>query len=186
MVGWVGAARLAAGAATVVLAGAAAGFAPAARAQHTRQNGGEVALSSLEYRVLQDINSFRHAHHLSSLRISVALTQAADQHSHEMAAKGYFSHNSANGAAFWQRIERYYGAHDWSYWSVGENLLWASPDVSAARALRMWENSPEHRANLLTPGWRQIGISAVHVASAPGTYQGLGVTIVTTDFGVRR
>ena len=47
-------------------------------------------------------------------------------------------------------------------------------------------NSPEHRANILTPRWREIGISAVHFAAAPGTYKGLEVTIITTDFGVRR
>jgi Uncharacterized protein with SCP/PR1 domains len=47
-------------------------------------------------------------------------------------------------------------------------------------------NSPEHKANILNPRWRQIGISSVHVDAAPGTYQGLPVTIITTDFGVRR
>jgi uncharacterized protein YkwD len=46
-------------------------------------------------------------------------------------------------------------------------------------------DSPEHRANILTPRWREIGISAVHVAAAPGTFQGREVTIITTDFGVR-
>ena len=33
----------------------------------------------------------------------------------------------------------------------------------------------------LTPG-----VAAVHQAAAPGVYKGLDVTIVTTDFGVRR
>jgi uncharacterized protein YkwD len=47
-------------------------------------------------------------------------------------------------------------------------------------------NSPEHRANLLNGRWREIGISAVHAVAAPGTYDGLDVTIITTDFGVRR
>jgi uncharacterized protein YkwD len=46
-------------------------------------------------------------------------------------------------------------------------------------------HSPEHRANILTARWRDIGIAAVHVDSAPGTYQNLPVTIITTDFGVR-
>jgi uncharacterized protein YkwD len=50
----------------------------------------------------------------------------------------------------------------------------------------MWMGSPEHRANLLKGEWREIGLSAVHVASAPGTFKGLEVTIVTADFGVRR
>jgi uncharacterized protein YkwD len=46
--------------------------------------------------------------------------------------------------------------------------------------------SPEHRRNLLNPDWRQIGLAALEVPSAPGLYVGLGVTIVTVDFGVRR
>jgi hypothetical protein len=39
---------------------------------------------------------------------------------------------------------------------------------------------------LLDPNWREIGVSAVHASSAPGVYNGLPVTIVTTDFGVRK
>ena len=35
------------------------------------------------------------------------------------------------------------------------------------------------------PAGREVGISAVRVHAAPGTYHGLDVTIVTTDFGVR-
>ena len=136
--------------------------------------------------MLDDINAFRLRHHLAPLRVSLELTEAANQHSQEMAARGYFAHESANGAFFWQRIRRFYGSADWSMWSVGENLLWSSPGVSASRALRIWEASPPHRANLLTAQWREIGISAVHVPSAPGAFHGLGVTIVTTDFGVRR
>ena len=49
----------------------------------------------------------------------------------------------------------------------------------------MWLDSPEHRKNLENPSWREIGVSAVHVAQAPGVYHGQEVTIVTTDFGVR-
>ena len=90
-----------------------------------------------------------------------------------------------DGSAFWKRIERVYPAGTARYWSVGENLLWSSPDIDAQGALQMWIASPEHKANLLTARWREIGISAVHVAAAPGTYRGLDVTIVTTDFGVR-
>jgi hypothetical protein len=52
--------------------------------------------------------------------------------------------------------------------------------------MKMWIASPEHLRNLLTPEWRRVGISAVHVLHAPGVYDGLPVTIVTTDFGVRR
>jgi hypothetical protein len=39
---------------------------------------------------------------------------------------------------------------------------------------------------MLDPQWREIGVSAVHSLRAPGVYHGLAVTIVTTDFGVRK
>jgi len=144
------------------------------------------SLSSLEQGVLGDINAFRRQHQLAPLRLSAALTTSAREHSRQMAADGYFAHESADGTAFWKRIQRYYKSSPSHYWSVGENLLFSSPDVDANGALRLWLNSPEHRANLLTARWREIGVSAVHVIAAPGTYRGLDVTIVTTDFGVRR
>jgi uncharacterized protein YkwD len=143
------------------------------------------SLSTLEQGVLSDINALRKQHGLAPLRLSASLSAAARQHSGEMAARGYFSHSSANGSSFDRRIARYYPVAGSHYWSVGENLLWSSPDVDAGGALDMWWNSPEHRKNMLTSRWREIGLSAVHVPSAPGTYGGREVTIVTTDFGVR-
>ena len=141
-------------------------------------------LSQLESSVLGDINAFRAQHGLATLRLSTQLTAAARGHSQQMAHNGYFAHESADGSAFWKRLKRFYAsAH---YWSVGENLLWSSPDIDGARALRLWLASPEHRTNLVNPAWREIGVSAVHVAQAPGVYGGQDVTIVTTDFGVRR
>ena len=144
------------------------------------------SLSTLEQGVLADINTLRKQHGLAPLRLSGNLSAAARQHSSEMAARGYFSHDSANGSSFDKRIARYYPMGRSRYWSVGENLLWSSPDVDAGGALNMWWNSPEHRKNMLTSRWREIGLSAVHVAAAPGTFGGREVTIVTTDFGVRR
>jgi uncharacterized protein YkwD len=143
------------------------------------------SLSTLEQGVLSDINALRKQHGLAPLRLSASLSAAARQHSSEMAARGYFSHSSANGSSFDKRIARYYPVGGSRYWSVGENLLWSSPDVDAGGALDMWWNSPEHRKNMLTARWREIGLSAVHVPAAPGTYGGREVTIVTTDFGVR-
>jgi uncharacterized protein YkwD len=144
------------------------------------------ALTPLESSVLTEINAFRSQHGLAQLRLSRPLTDAAHAHSVQMGDDGYFAHESADGALFWQRIQGFYGSSPWRYWSVGENLLWSSPDVDGHRALEMWLASPEHRKNLMAARWREIGISAVHVRTAPGIYKGLDVTIVTTDFGVRR
>jgi uncharacterized protein YkwD len=143
------------------------------------------AMGALEQGVLTDINAFRRDHNLTPLRFSVKLAAAAHSHSSEMAQRGYFSHDSANGTSFDRRISRYYAMKGARYWSVGENLLWSSPSVDAAAALNMWLNSPPHRKILLTARWREVGLSAVHVMSAPGTFSGREVTIVTADFGVK-
>jgi len=173
------------GIALVALVAALAGVS-AVQAAPTQPRHPAAALSSLEQGVLGAINAFRTQHHLVRLRLSTALTTSAREHSRQMAAQGYFAHESADGSAFWKRIQRFYPAGSLRYWSVGENLLWSSPDVDANRALELWMNSPEHRANILTARWREIGISAQHFAAAPGSYKGLEVTIITTDFGVRR
>ena len=156
-----------------------------AGAVHKASARPQVHLSALESQVLGQVNAIRARRGLRQLRISAGLSAAAAQHSREMAEDGYFAHESANGGAFWRRIQRFYGMGRYHSWQVGENLLWSSPDVDAAAALRMWLASPEHRANLLNGKWREIGVSAVHVESAPGAYHGLPVTIVTADFGAR-
>jgi uncharacterized protein YkwD len=153
---------------------------------HSGKAGTRVALSSLESGVLSELNRIRAEHGLKPVTVSARLTAAATQHSTEMGAAGYFEHSSHDGTAFWKRIGRWYTSDGYGFWSVGENLLWSSPEVDPAGALQLWMNSPEHRANILTARWREIGISAVHVAAAPGTYKDLEVTIITTDFGVRR
>ena len=144
-----------------------------------------MVLSSLDIGVLQRLNAIRVAHHLPPLTLSARLTLASKQHSTEMGADGYFEHSSHDGTVFWKRILRWYPETGFHTWSVGENLLWSSPGVNPGAALDLWMRSPEHRANILSPRWREIGVSAVHFASAPGTYGGAAVTIITTDFGAR-
>ena len=146
---------------------------------------GAKRVSSLDAALLTQVNAFRIAHGLVPLRVSASLRAAATVHSTQMARRGYFSHDSANGSSFSSRIATYYSAHGYRSWTVGENLLWASPDVGASRALRLWLSSPPHRANLLSPRWREIGLAAVHTGRAPGVYGNASTTIVTADFGSR-
>jgi uncharacterized protein YkwD len=149
-------------------------------------NHSATALTSLESGVFQQLNVIRVQHGLVPLKLSASLTASSEQHSREMAVDGYFQHASQDGTSFWKRIGHWYPQTGFHYWSVGENLLWSSPAVDPAAAVQLWMNSPEHRANILTADWRQIGVAAVSVAAAPGVYKGLPVTIITTDFGFRR
>jgi uncharacterized protein YkwD len=145
----------------------------------------ETQLRSLDSKVISAINAFRRAHGLVPLRKSAALHASARQHSVEMGADGYFAHSSADGTECSKRIEGFYRSRGYAYWSVGENLLWSTPSISASRALRFWIASPGHVANLLNPHFRSLGVASVHVTDASGVYAGHPVTIITTDFGVR-
>jgi uncharacterized protein YkwD len=161
--------------ATVLLAGSA-----------LASSRSETSLQKLNRLVLASVNRFRIAHGRAPLRESAALDRASRRHSLEMGRLGYFAHASADGVQFWERIRHFYPAHGYSYWTAGENLVWASPSLSARGAMKLWISSPPHLANLLSRRWRQVGISAVGVARAPGVYGRRHVTIITTDFGARR
>jgi uncharacterized protein YkwD len=165
---------------------AAVSLTATASARNDGPTSASSGVSALEAAMLANVNQIRAQHGLRTLKLSTRLSGAAGKQSTAMGAKGFFGHNSADGTAFWKRIRRYYTDRNYHYWSVGENLLWSSPDVDASQALDMWMKSPEHRANLLSKKWREIGLSAVHFQAAPGAFQGLDVTIVTADFGVRR
>jgi uncharacterized protein YkwD len=142
--------------------------------------------TSLDLSVLAQLNQIRTQHGLRVLALSAGLSDAAAQHSQEMVADGYFAHSSADGTPFWKRIRDYYPPGSTGTWSVGENLFWASGKVSATESVGAWMASPPHRANILDPAWRQIGIAAIDSMAAPGTFGGAPVTVITTDFGVRR
>jgi uncharacterized protein YkwD len=144
------------------------------------------AKNDLESAVLGEINALRRRHGLAPLRLNARLRAAADRHSASMARRGYFSHTSADGTSFATRVARYYPRGRSGYRAIGENLLWSSPDVDAARAVAMWLNSASHRRNLLRAHWREIGLSAVHSSAGPGVFRNAPVTVVTADFGVRR
>jgi uncharacterized protein YkwD len=153
--------------------------APPARA------GAESGMTGLEAAIVSRINDVRRARGLVPLRTNRRLSAAADFHSRDMGRRGYFQHASADGTPFWRRIRRYYGARGFRSWTVGENLLWATDRLGAARAVREWMKSRPHRRNILSRDWREIGIGAAYFTSAPGEYEGRSVTIVTTDFGAR-
>ena len=169
-----------------VLACAAALAAVAAPGAVSSPSTNRSTLVTLESGVLRQLNAIRADHGLVALRPSASLNAAATQHSQEMAEDGYFKHDSFDGTSFSTRISHWYPLAGYRSWSVGENLLWSSPGVDPARALDLWMGSREHRANILNPRWREIGIGAVRSTAASGAFEHLPVTIITTDFGVRR
>jgi uncharacterized protein YkwD len=145
------------------------------------------AADRFEEQMLDRLNRLRASRGLAPLKVSPGLSSAADRHSREMARHGFCGHNSPNGASFWSRILRFYGrGPGWRMWSVAENVLCHPRRLSASAALGKWLASPGHRANLLAPQWREVGLAALFTDSALGQFRGEDVLLVTADFGVRQ
>lgn len=167
----------------IVVAGASVTAVSAAPSKAHARN--VVELHALDAQIAADINAVRARRGLARLRLSHPLHAAATFHSYEMARGGFFSHDSADGASVSTRLARFYRAIGYRQWQVGETLLWYSPTLGSAGVVREWLTSPDHRAILLDPEFREIGVSAVHAKAAAGPPDGDEATIVTADFGVR-
>jgi len=152
----------------------------------SQKGGASAQQKALETGLVRGINAIRKEHGLKPLALSSKLSAAAAEHTREMGAKGYFEHESFDSTDFWKRIERSYPSKGYRSWSVGENLIYSSPDVTADAGVELWMNSAGHRANILSRSWREIGMSAIHFESAPGEFEGGPVTLVTADFGQRK
>jgi uncharacterized protein YkwD len=124
----------------------------------------------LERSVLDEVNRVRFAHRLAPLRVDPVLERAAHSHSVDMLRRGYFGHG-----AFAQRLSSF-GARGPR---LGENLAWGTGSAGDVRYIvQRWLASPPHRANLLRPGFRRIGVGAVI-----GSFSGYdSARLVTADF----
>lgn len=87
------------------------------------------------------------------LSLSAALTRAARAHSLDMATHDFFSHTGSDGSDPGQRVAR--AGYRWS--TVGENI--ASGVPTSRGAVAGWLASPHHCTNIMTAGFRQMGIA---------------------------
>jgi uncharacterized protein YkwD len=113
--------------------------------------------SVLAHQLLGLINRDREDVRLAPLELSAHLSSVADAHSIDMAEHSYFAHVTPTGLTPSDRMLR---AHI-RFHRDGENLGYAR-GYSPAEGLQIIEmimmQSPHHRANLLNPGYRSIGI----------------------------
>ncbi len=130
------------------------------------------------------LNATRRAHGLGSLRGNQKLLRAAERHSHSMVQQHFFAHVEPSGSSMLRRILSagyLSGTHGFT---IGENLGFGMGATSSPRSMmRAWMNSAPHRANILTGGFREIGLGVVPGIPRRG---GAGGGTYTTDFGVRR
>ena len=128
-------------------------------------------LTSPESSLLNTMNAVRQSRGLAPLRVDFRLVRAARSHSADMMRRQYFAHGSVG-----HRVARA-GARGPVF---GEDLAWAS-GLTAQWVVDHWLASPSHRAVLLRPGFRRVGIGISF-----GTFNGQGdAGVVTADFAGR-
>lgn len=102
-------------------------------------------------------NGAREAAFLPPLERSAVLDEAARRKLDDMAQRQYFAHQSPIGVQPWDWIT----GVGYTYRSAGENL--ARGFSEAQPVVDAWMQSPSHRANLLNPAYRHIGVAARRV-----------------------
>jgi uncharacterized protein YkwD len=140
-------------------------------------------LAAIRAAVLCLHNRTRAAQGLRRLRPNPRLREAAEKHSDQMVAGGFFSHVTPAGADIGDRVARTgYGGDD--AYSLAENLGAGTGELSTpAEVHRAWMESSGPRANLLRRDLREIGIGVALGMPGAGGEQGATYTV---DFGVRR
>jgi uncharacterized protein YkwD len=178
--------------AALALAGAAAPRADAAVRDRRCSPAGVLALrgtSRVERSVRCLLNLQRARAGLRPLRYDRCLDRAAERHARDMVRRHYFAHFSSTGRTLAQRARAAGYVPRRGTWRLGENLAWgAGRRASARAAVRGWMHSPPHRANVLTAGFRDIGVAVVRgapVRPGPGAEGQSAPATFVVEFGAR-
>ena len=160
----------------VLLAAPAASACPGADADPAAGGAGPARAA-----VVCLVNQERAAHGLGRLAGNRTLTRAGRRHARDMVSRGYFSHDTPEGVTPQARAAAYLPAA--GVWTVGENLAWGPGGSNTPRDIvRDWMNSPSHRANVLRPGFREIGVGVVAGSPRAGA---AGAFTYAAEFGSR-
>lgn len=104
-----------------------------------------------------EINAYRRANGQSAVKIDPKLNAAALKQAQAMAASGSISHSAAGSFSSRMAPLRRSGAAE----NIGAGFL------TFGEMLKEWKNSAGHRANLLLPGMRRVGVAFVDNAKSP-------------------
>lgn len=117
-----------------------------------------------EQQVIGLVNSIRADSGLAPLSICPELTASARRYAEYMGKASFFGHQGPDGSTLVSRNE---GAGYTGWTIMAENLAAGQTDAQAV--VRAWMDSPSHRANILSPQVREIGVGYVF---RPGSVYG--------------
>jgi uncharacterized protein YkwD len=125
-------------------------------------------------------NAVRAQHGLRPLQRSHVLDRSAVMKGEEIRGCRAFSHTPC-GISFMRTFVRTGYVRGGA--RVGENLYWGSGSLGTpTSAIAGWLHSPPHRANLLSRGWRDVGVGTVY---APSLFGASNVRLFVLQFGRR-
>jgi uncharacterized protein YkwD len=167
----------------LLLVAVAAGAGPASAATGCASADGPTAQTStvaLANSALCLVNQERTSRGLKPLKSNRRLVKAATGHARDMVAHGYFSHDSASGGTFVDRIRKAGYVPPRALPTLGEDLAWGSGSFGTPREIvQGWMNSPGHRANILERKFHEAGMGVAFGDPGAGAD---GVTYAL-DFG---
>jgi uncharacterized protein YkwD len=115
------------------------------------------SVSALASDYAAEISAYRRAHGLSAVRADSRLSAVALKQAQAMASSGSISHSAAG--SFSSRVASLRKSR------AAENI--AAGFLTFAETLEQWKESAGHRANLLMPGARKVGVASVANAKSP-------------------
>jgi uncharacterized protein YkwD len=115
-------------------------------------SGSELKVSDIDvYRLWSLVNSQRTVAGLPGLSLDPELNQSAASKCNDMVTRNYWSHDTPDGKSFHQQAVD----SGVKFYRFGENL--AEAFDSADAVVSGWMKSAEHKANILDPGYTEVG-----------------------------
>ena len=123
---------------------------------------------------------------LAPLVLNAKLSRSSQYQSDDMVDYHYFAHQRPYEAPLLTRIKST-GYFDHVTGGLYSENLAAAPDgrASASAVVSAWMQSDHHRANILFPDFREIGVGATVTGPDPAFYQDYPSVVYATDFGRR-
>jgi uncharacterized protein YkwD len=135
-------------------------------------------LAQTERTVLCLLNAERAARSLTALALDPRLQTAAERHAQDMGARDFFDHVTPEGTGVIARVRA--AGFPSAGAKLAENLAWGSGRLGRpTMVVKNWMNSPPHRATILSPAMRQVGIGIALDAPEPDI---TGAVTYTADF----
>ncbi len=109
-------------------------------------------VKKLESEVVRLVNIERAKRGLAPLKENWELSRVARYKSADMKNKGYFSHQSPTYGSPFNMMENF----GFKFYTAGENI--AMGQRTPQEVMNAWMNSQGHRANILKPDFKEIGV----------------------------